>query len=806
MIKNYLTVIYRNLSKHHLYSFINILSLALGIAVCIVIFLFVHDEQSFDQFHSKADHLYRLEEVQSFTGTNVQKVALSMPGMGPNLLNDFPEIINFTRFWGRGKQLFEYNDERITIDKTVAVDSTFLEIFDFNLIYGNRGTALDEPNSLLLTEESALALFPSLEDAMNKMIIINDNSLKVTGILANVPENSHIQFDALYSITSTTSENPEFNNRWGSNFLVTYLELVDDVNLQNMQAKFPDFLLKHMPPDEGDTDNVNNYYKLYIKSLSDVHLASIDVEHDYHNYRKFNGSYINIFKIAAIFILLIACVNFMNLTTARASYRWKEVGVRKSIGASYQQLFRQFILESVVLAFIAMILSLLIAIVATPILNEAIGRSMTISLLFSNWMLMTGLIILVTVLGLLSGIYPSFILTSAKPSQILKGGTTKSGKNIFQNSLVVLQFGLAISMIICTLVALQQINYINSKDLGFDKEQIVLVEMNNTANQNFEVLKNELLAKSNVVGVTASGQRIGNNFHQWGYKVRTDTAVTNYTPSNVNVEFDFLKVYGIELLEGRDFDKSITTDNGFAFIINESLANDLGMSLDKIVGTPAGHSWYHEDTLGAIIGVVKDFNFNSLHYKINTLSMVVHSDWGYDECSIKISGNDIPGTLQEIKNTWTTLVPDWPFEYSFLDDQFEELYMSDNQMSSVVTVMAVLSILIACMGLFGLAAITTEKRTKEIGIRKVLGASIFQINLSLTSSFVLLTIISFVLFIPLTVLVLNYWLQNFAYKIDLSVFVFFAGGLISIMIAILTVSYHTFKSAMKNPVDTLRYE
>lgn len=311
MIKNYFTVILRNLSKQNLYSFINVFSLALGIAACIVICLFVHDEQNFDRFHFNADNIYRLEEVQSFTGTNVQKVALSMPGMSPNLIKEFPEITNFTRFWGRGKQLYQYEDKRLTVEKTVSVDSTFLEMFDFPILIGDKNTMLDEPNSIVLTRETALTFFPSIEEAMDQLFTVADNTMKVTGIIENVPENSHLQFDVLASITSVTSENSEFNDRWGSNFLVTYLELVDDVDLQNMTLKFPDFMVKHMPPDEGDTDNINDYYKLYVKSLSYVHLASIDVEHDYHNYRKFNGSYIRIFQIAGIFILLIACANLL---------------------------------------------------------------------------------------------------------------------------------------------------------------------------------------------------------------------------------------------------------------------------------------------------------------------------------------------------------------------------------------------------------------------------------------------------------------------------------------------------------------
>ena len=723
-----------------------------------------------------------------------------MPGMGPNLRAEFPEVRNYTRFWGRGKQLYSIEDTRMTIEKSVSVDSTFLEIFDFPMLIGDRNTALDEPNTIVMTKESALKFFPTVEDAMNKLFTVQDRTVKVTGVVDDVPEQSHLQFDVLYSMPSTTSENPEFNDQWGSNFLVTYLELIDDPDLESLNSKFPAFLSKHMPPDEGSTDDVNDYYKLYVKSLSDVHLASIDVEHDYHNYRKFNGSYIGIFKIAAIFILLIATVNFTNLTTARASYRWKEVGVRKTIGAHRSQLFRQFLLESVILSMIALALALLISFASIPLINASVGRSMNILGLFTPWFIPLLLILFALLLGLFSGIYPTLVLTRYKTSSILKGGDMRTGKPIFQNSLVVVQFGLAIGMIISTLVVLQQIRFIQNKDLGFDKEQIVLVEMNGSANEHFETMKNELKANANISGVTASGQRIGNNFHQWSYKVKTDTAIINYTPSNANVDFDYLDVYGIELVKGRGFDQSVTTDDGFAFVINESLAKDLGIDMDNIIGTPAGHGWYHDDTLGSIIGVVKDFNFNSLHYEINTLSLVVHSEWGYDECSIKINSEDVDQTLNEIQEIWTRHVPDWPFEYSFLNDHFEELYRSDQQMSTVVSILAVLSIVIACMGLFGLSAITTERRTKEIGIRKILGANILQINVSLSKSFFAPGFCwLFLLFIPLTILLLSQWLQNFAYRIELSPSIFLIGGIISIFIAVATVSYHTIRSALKKP-------
>jgi putative ABC transport system permease protein len=332
----------------------------------------------------------------------------------------------------------------------------------------------------------------------------------------------------------------------------------------------------------------------------------------------------------------------------------------------------------------------------------------------------------------------------------------------------------------------------------------MLVGMNKEANDKFDILKNELLSNADILGVTASGQRIGNNFHQWGFKVKADTGILNITPSNVNVEYDYLKVYGIKLKDGRDFSKAIPTDNGKAFIINEAFAKELG--LKETVGTPAGHGFYHNDSLGTIIGVVSDFNFNSLHYKINTLSMVVHPDWGYDEMSIKVDARNVETAIATVKSVWDKHVSSYPFSYSFLDEHFAQLYRSDQQMSSVVTIMAVLAILISCMGLFGLAAITTEKKTKEIGIRKVLGASESQITFLLSRNFAVLIGLSFLIASPATYWLLFAWLQNFAYRVTINPLLFVAGGFIALSIALLTISYHTLRSARANPVKALRYE
>lgn len=799
MFKNYFAIALRNIRKGPLYAFINIFSLAIGLASCLIIYLFIKDERSFDAFHVKSKVIYRLDEVQNFPGTHEQKVALSMGGMGPFIQADFPEVISYARFWNRGQQLVVKNDNRVLIPNVALVDSTYLDIFDFEVLRGDGATALDHPFAMILCQKTALKFFKSIDEALNNTLTWRDKEYKITGILKDVPENSHMQFDILVSMTTATSEDKNFNKQWGGNFLNTYFQLQPTADLPAMEKKFPAFLQRH------DNDpKITSYYKLFLQPLDQVHLASMDIEHDYNNYRKFNGKYLDVFLIIGIFILLIAGVNFMNLTTARSSHRWKEIGVRKTVGAKKFQLFSQFVFESVLLAAVALVFAVLLDLLFVPLLNNLVGRQLSLSSLFNHPVELVLVFILTLALGLLTGIYPSFYMTSFNLARVMKGGSKTEGKSIFRSGLVVVQFGLALAMIVSTLIVLQQLYYMKNRDIGFKKDQMMLIGMNKEANQKFETMKQELLRSKLIQGVTASGQRLGNNFHQWGFKVKGDTGVFDITPSNVNVDYDYLSVYGIQLKEGRNFSKDVATDNGMAFIINESFAKELG--LKETIGTPAGHSWYKNDSLGKIIGVVKDFNFNSLHYKVNTLEMVVHPDWGYDEMTVKIDGAHMEEAIAFVKETWNKMITTYPFDYSFLDSHFELLYRSDQQMSSVVSIMASLAILISCMGLFGLAAITTEKKTKEIGIRKVLGATETQITVLLSKDFTWLIVISFIIASPVTYWLLSGWLQSFAYRIDIHLAVFFVGGILSLLVALVTISYHTLRSARANPVKALRYE
>ncbi len=799
MFKSYFKISLRHLIKNKTFAFINVSSLAVGLAACVVIYLFVSDERSFDTFHSKNKNIYRLDEVQKFTGTNEQKVALSMPAMAPAMKRDFPEVQSYVRFWQRGKQLITREDTKHLIENVMVVDSTFFDVFDFPLVQGDINTSLNRPLTILLTESTALKFFKTTNEAVNNTVSWDGRDYQVTGILKDVPKNSHVQFDALLSMVTYTSGENNVNDSWGANWMTTYLLLEPNAEIKLLEEKFPAFLSRYM-----DDPQITSEYKLFLQPLNEVHLASTDIEHDYINYRKFNGSYLTIFYVIAAFILLIAAVNFMNLTTARASHRWKEIGVRKTIGAKKVQLFAQFIFESVMLAGIALVVALLIDALFIPLINDLIGRKLSLLLLFQNGWQLAAVLVGTLSLGILTGIYPSFYMTSFNLSRVLKGGNKGEGKSVLRSTLVVVQFGLAIAMMVSTLIVVQQLSFMKESDIGFDKDQMLLVNMNNEANEKFETIKKELQKQSMIRGVTASGQRLGNNFHQGGFKVMADTGVMSITPSNINVDYDYLNVYGIAMKEGRGFSKDNPTKNGSAFIINESLAKEL--RLKETIGTKAGHDWYPNDSLGTIIGVVKDFNFNSLHYKVNTLALSLHPEWGYSELSVKIEKGRTEEGIAAVKKVWDEWVPSYPFDYTFLDAHFEEVYRSDNQMSSVVAIMAGLSILISCIGLFGLAAITIEKKTKEIGVRKVLGATDSQITFLLSRNFAMLIIIAFVIVSPITYYALHRWLEGFAYRININLLVFVSGGVLALVIGLLTISYHTIRSARANPVKALRYE
>jgi putative ABC transport system permease protein len=802
MIRNYIKTAWRNLWKNSFFSSLNILGLATGMAACIVIMLFVHYETSFDRFHTK--NIYRLDEVQNFPGMVApQKVALSMYPMGPVMKKEYPQILDFTRMNARNNMDLNYGDKKIVFPKILCADSNFLQMFNFRLIQGNSKSVLEKPNSIVLTETSAKRLFGNV-DPVGKTVSRFDGDtiiFKVTGILKDIPKTSHLQFDGVFSFSTTAT--PELMNNWGGNWLITYFELAPNTNISSLEKKFPAILKKYIS-EEG-----RKFYTLFLQPLKDVHANSVDITHDYHNFQKFDKRYTSIFSIIAIIVLLIACINFMNLATAKSANRAREVGVRKSIGALRIQLGFQFISESVLICLFSLLLAILMVVLALPYVRNLSERELEFPL-FTDPALF-GILFGGTILtGIIAGLYPSLYLSSFQPARVLKGSIV-SGKSrsIFRNALVVTQFTGSVFLIIATSFAVKQLRFMQDKDPGFNREQVMMLQLNNKTFPKYNTIKESLLGSTSVVAVSASQQRLGNNLHQTGVVYHGANGARELAVSQNVVDPDFLTLYKIELIAGRNFSGDYQTDNGKAYIINENLARELlqddkSSKLESLIGKRFGFGGM--DSVGSIIGITKNFNFNSLHHKVETLCLLSQKDWGYSEMSVRLKGNDPKQAIEQVKAIWKKVVPEYPIDYKFLDEHFNELYKSDKQVSEVVGILAGLAILISCLGLFGLASFSAEKRIKEIGIRKVLGASVQSMVSLLSVDFVRLVILANLIAWPIAWFALTKWLEGFAFRIQINWWIFALAGFASLVIALLTVSFQAIKAAWANPVKSLKAE
>lgn len=802
MIRNYLKIAWRNLLKNKTFSIINIAGLAIGMAACIVIMLFVFYEKSVDSIHKK--NIYRLCEVQKWEGMLApQQVALSMYPMATALKKDFPEVKNFVRVVTRDNIDFNHSEKRIFAPKVFWVDSTFFSIFDFQLEKGDRRTALEDRGSLILSKDMAKRLFGN-EEPIGKIVkqMIGDTiPYKVTGVI-DVPENSHLKFDALISLN--TSYNPRWEQNWGGNWLVTYLDLAPHTDQAKLEKKFPAFLKKYMA--EGDRWKG---YELFLQPLADVHAGSTQITHDYLNFQKFDRRYTYIFSAIALIILIIACINFMNLSTARSSERAREVGIRKAVGAHRFQLAWQFISESVMLSLIALIIAVALVKFTLPWIVRFSDRPLTLPL-FSHipqLLLILGGTILV---GVMAGLYPAAYLSSFEPVKVLKGSAqTGRNKGLMRNVLVVAQFSGAVFLIIATIFALKQLRFMQTKDRGFNGEQIVLLGLDSETNGKYETMKQQLLSNSLITSVTASQQRLGNNIHQGGITYHGNGPERHLAISSVVVDPDFLRTYKIGMIAGSHFSPD-KAKNAREYIINESLAKKLleedssSAPVTSLIGKMFGYSGM--DSTGRIIGISKDFNFNTLHHKIETLAMFSQRDWGFSEMSIKINGNKTQQAIAEIEKIWNANVSGHPFTYTFLDQHFSSIYRADQQVSRIVGILAMLAIVISCLGLFGLASFAAERRIREIGIRKVLGATVENIVTMLSKDFVKLVLLANLIAWPLAFFGVRRWLQDFAYHIDISWWIFLVAGMAAILIALLTVSYQALKAGLSNPVKSLRTE
>jgi putative ABC transport system permease protein len=799
MLRNYFKVAWRNLWKNKVFSAINIIGLAIGMAVCILIMLFVFNERSFDKFHSK--NIYRLNEVQKFEGmVSSQKVVLSMFPMGPTLKNEFPEIKNFTRVWWQQKVQMTYGEKRVYLPQMFFVDSTFLQMFDFVLLSGNRKEALQKPNTVVLTQTSAKKLFGK-EDPIGKTVTHygqDTASFMVTGVLKDLPENSQFQFDGLFSFSTIYKADWVGMGFWGGNWLNTYLELAANTNVAALEKKFPAYLKKYM----AQGDNWKNY-ELFLLPLTEVHAGAADIGLDYINYKKFDKSYLHIFSVIALVVLMIACINFMNLSTARSAERAREVGVRKTIGAYRFQLAFQFLGETVLLSLLALLLALLMVELCLPYINEFSQRDLHLSL-FSKPQLLVALISGMVAVGVLSGLYPAAYLSSFQPVKVLKGSPqTGKNKGRLRNVLVIGQFTSAVFLIIVTIFAVRQLAYMQSRDPGFDKEQVVTIPLDGITSKKYEVLKQDLSASTLVSGVTGAQDILGSHLDQSGIEFKGEGPLRKLTSTRLVVDFNYLKFFKLKLLYGKDFSRE---GAGREYIINESLAKELLKDSPRAPATSLLGKRFGFDSLGTIVGIVKDFNFNSLHNKIETMFLFNQKDWGLTQLSVKINGNKAKEALTFMESVWKKNFADHPFDYQFLDEHFEDLYKADRQVSKIVGSLAVLAIIVSCLGLFGLASYSAEKRTKEVGIRKVLGASLRNIVLLLSQHFIRLVLIANLIAWPLAWYALNRWLQDYAYRISVSWWVFILAGAGAIVIAVGTISFQAINAALANPVKNLRTE
>jgi putative ABC transport system permease protein len=808
MLKNYFRVAIRNLQRNKGFSAINIVGLAIGLATCLLIMAYVLDELSYDRFNQNADRIYRVDGNIKIGGN--QFVCASSPGpMGPTLKQDWPEVEEEVRFRDYGGFRVRKGSQDIVEEKVIYADSTLFNVFTLPMIAGDPATALREPRTAVVTETIARKYFNST-DIVGRSLVINDNTnYKITGVIKDVPSNAHFNFDFFVSLSeSDESRDP---NQWTNDNFNTYLLLKNGADPKKLAARFDNIVDKYIGPLQGaivhssmkDFIKSGNYIRYSLMPLTDIHLHSDKVAE-----LGPNGSieYVYIFGAIAGFILLIACVNFMNLSTARSSNRATEVGIRKVLGSLRSQLVLQFITESVVVSFIAMLLALGIAWLLLPYFNQLAGKNIHPDLFTRPW-LIPSLVGMVVFVGLLAGSYPAFFLSAFRPVLVLKG-TIAAGFRTgwLRNSLVVFQFGISILLIVGTMVIYSQLSFIRNKRIGFNRDQVLVVQNCYALGDQAKAFKENVLGLAGVQGATMTSYLPTANIYD-GESYFTSPSMGEASHINVQnwaVDDQYIPVLGMEMAKGRNFSKEFLTDSQ-AVVINEAAARLIGLP------DPVNHILYempHPSTAPVntwkIIGVVKDFNFNSLREQVTPLVLVPRADQG--SMAFRIHSHNVTGLVAEVEARWKKMAPMQPFSYSFMDNDFNALYKAENRMGRISICFSVLAIFIACLGLFGLAAYAAEQRTREIGVRKVLGATVTNIVTLLSKDFLGLVAISAVIAFPLSWWFMHRWLQGFAYRISIGWQVFGLAAVLVGVIALLTVSLQAVKAAIANPARSLRSE
>ncbi len=807
MLKNYIKTALRNLLKRKGYSLINIVGLAIGMASCLLILMFVNDELSYDAYNVKADRIYRVAASFLYGGRDFDIAVVPAP-MAQVLIDEFPEVEDAVRFRQRGTYVFRHGDNTFKETRVSYVDPSFFNIFSIPFLKGDTNTALAEPNTLILGRNTAQKYF-RYEDPVGKTLRLNDQTdYMVTGVFEEIPDNSHFHFDVFISMTSLEESKSQ---TWMSQNFQTYILLHEGADPASVEAKFPDLLIKYMGPQieafmGKSIERLMEENKLkgefFLQPLRDIHLHSdLIAEMEATNDIK----YVYIFSAIALFILIIASINYMNLSTARSAGRAREVGIRKVLGSFRSQLIRQFLTESMLLCLVSLVLALGLVRLAIPFFKGLSGKVLSMTDLGNPSMI--GVLIMVTIIvGILAGSYSAFFISAFQPVSVLKGHLKSSVKTGWlRNGLVVFQFAASIILIIGTFVVYNQLHYIQNKKLGYDKEQVLILNNTYLLGDQTETFKNELLAYPQIVNATVSGYlpvpSNRNNSAILPEGERDSKKATSM--QNWIVDYDYITTLGMKIVSGRDFSREYSTDTKAA-VINQAVAKQFGWAqpVGKRIGRPISDRGDIE--LYEVIGVVEDFHFETLKETIGPLVMFLGESDG--KISFRTETKDIGSTIGLLQKEWKKFLPYQPFEYSFLDERFADMYKAEQRIGKIFGVFAGFAIFIGCLGLFALAAFTAEQRTKEIGIRKVLGATAINIIRLLTKEFVILIAVANVIAWPVAFLVMKGWLKDFSYRISLSVWVFVGTGLLTLFIALLTVSYQAIKAALTDPAASLRYE
>ncbi|MFC1555796.1 ABC transporter permease [candidate division KSB1 bacterium] len=792
MFKNYLKIAVRNMNKNKGFTFINITGMAIGFSCFILITLWINNELSYDRFHEKADRIYRVTSGGIVGETEIRQTMTSAI-LPSTLRNDFPEIEQTATLTHKYNLLCRYEDKTFYEYNVIGADSAFFDVFSFNLIKGNPKTALKNPGSIVLTEAAAIKYFGDA-DPLGKAITFNDAlETTVTGVVENVPDNSHFHFDMLFSLSSLPGSR---NTSWYSNDYITYIVLQEGYPHEQLEAKFPDFVLRYYL--NGDTSwlEKGNSWEYSLQPLTDIHLRSdIEVEFEANG----NAGYVYIFTTAAFIILLIACINFMNLTTAKYSIRTKEIGIRKTIGSTRKQLILQFLSESILISIIASITGLLIVLFTLPHFYSFIGKELILSD-FDLLPISLVFILIVLFAGLITGSYPAFYLSSFKPNAILRGNIYRcAGKPWLRNALVVFQLSASIVLILGTFVIGRQLDFVRNTSLGFEKENVIVIKNAESLGAQKSTFKSTLEGYAGINAVSGSYSVPGTHFINYGFRPENSEGIT------LNMTFcepEYLEVLNLEMIKGRFFSGDFPSDST-AIIINETAAKLLDWKdpIGKIF-TSLGHSFH-------VIGVVKDFHYKSMHQIVRPMALLnldLKLGWSENYITARMNTENTPETIEFIQLSWQSFSGGKPFEFSFLDDDYDDLYNNERQTGRVFLIFSFLAIIIASLGLYGLTSFIASQRTKEIGIRKVLGSSVQKITLMLMKDFLKWIFVSNVIAWPLGFFIMRKWLQNFAYRVDLEWYSFIISGIITFLVLIITVNFQVIKAARANPVDSLKYE